>query len=160
MRHAQSADKQPGQPDKDRELTPFGMQQSMQIGMHLKSEKILLDALYTSPAIRTQSTAQLISDTIKLESEKTLIEDELFEASVRTFLEFIHSLDDAYSNVMCVAHNPSISYLAEYLCKAEIGDMPPSALTVIKFSLPSWKGIAEGNGDLQLYLTPASLPHQ
>ena len=42
MRHAQSADKQPGQADKERELTNEGMLQSLQIGGYLQAEKFFV----------------------------------------------------------------------------------------------------------------------
>lgn len=157
LRHSQSADKQPGQSDKERELTPTGMQNSLQIGSYLLKEKILLDVLYTSTANRAQATAQLISDALKIDAEKTIPEDELFQASVRTFLKFLTKIDDAYSHVMCVGHNPVISYLAEYLCAAEIGDMPTSGLAIIKFSVNSWKELTQGVGELQGFITPESL---
>jgi phosphohistidine phosphatase len=133
------------------------MQNSIQIGGYLLKEKILLDVLYTSTANRAQASAELISDALKLDVEKTIPDDELFQASVRTFLEFINKIDDAYSHVMCIGHNPVISYLAEYLCAAEIGDMPTSGLAIIKFNVNSWKELTQGVGELQKFVTPDSL---
>ncbi len=157
LRHAQSADKQPGQTDKERELTPKGMQDSLKMGTYLLREKILLDVLYTSTANRAQATAQFISDTLKLDNEKIINDDELFQASVRTFMEFIMQVDEAYSHIMCVGHNPVISYLSEYLCGAEIGDMPTASLVVIKFTVNSWKDITQGSGNLQKFIKPDSI---
>lgn len=157
LRHAQSAEKQQGQTDKERELTPVGVKETLQIGTHLYQKKIFLDAIYTSVAVRAIRTAQLISDTLKVDSEKIIREEELFQASVRTFFEFITTVEDVYSHVMCIGHNPVISYLSEYLCKAEIGDMPTAGLVTIKFSLETWAGIQEGNGQLVDFVTPASL---
>ena len=157
MRHAQSADKQPGQADKERELTLKGMRDATQIGRHLYAQKIIPKIILSSTAVRAKTTAQLVYDALKVENEKIQLEDELYEASVRTFLELAKQLDDSTNSVMCVGHNPAISYLAEYLTKAEIGDMPPAGLAIIQFQTLNWKNIDEGTGMLTFFLTPENL---
>jgi phosphohistidine phosphatase len=157
MRHAQSADKQPGQADNERELTLKGMQDATQIGRHLYSEKIIPKFILSSTAIRAKTTAQLVSDVWKYETEKIQLEEELYEASVRTFLQLVKQLDDSIDSIMCVGHNPAISYLAEYLTKAEIGDMSPGSLVIIQFQTKSWNDSNEGTGALTTFITPENL---
>jgi phosphohistidine phosphatase len=159
MRHAQSADKQPGQADKERELTPQGMRDTVSIAEQLYLQKIIPEIVISSTAIRARHTAELVVDVCKLMNDKLLLEEELYNASVRTFLEFVNQLEDSYQAVMCVGHNPVISYLAEYLTKAEIGDMPPAGLAVIRFNALQWKEINQGSGTLDTFLTPANLHH-
>ncbi|NJM26507.1 MAG: hypothetical protein HC859_14535, partial [Bacteroidia bacterium] len=87
LRHSQSADKQPGQPDKERELTPAGIKEALLIGAFLNKENISVDVIFTSTASRARATAQLVTDIVKLDPEKMLADEELFNASVRTFFE-------------------------------------------------------------------------
>lgn len=141
----------------DRELTPVGTKETFQIGAFLHREKIQPDVLYCSTAERARMTAQLISDTIKLEVEKIIPDEELSQASVRTFLEFVTQLDNAYDRVMCVGHNPVISYLAEYLTAAEIGVLPTAGLVAIKLGVDSWQNVEKGCGELVLTITPGML---
>lgn len=157
LRHAQSADKQQGQTDKDRELTPLGVKETFQIGAFMHREKIFPDAIYTSTAFRASTTAQLIADTIKLDLGRIIADEELFQASVRTFMEFIRQTDNSYNTILCVGHNPAISYLAEYLSKAEIGELPPAGLVSIKFALNDWEDIDEGKGEFVMLMTPEKL---
>lgn len=157
LRHSQSADKQPGQPDKERELTPSGIKEALLIGAFLNKENISFDIIFTSTASRARATAQLVTDTVKLDPEKMLADEELFNASVRTFFEFVCRFDDEINSVMCVGHNPVISYLAEYLTKSEIGDMTTGGLAMIKFNIASWNEVSEGNGELIRYIAPAML---
>jgi phosphohistidine phosphatase len=157
LRHAQSADKQQGQTDKDRELTPLGVKETFQIGAFMHREKIFPDVIYTSTAFRASTTAQLIADTIKLDLGRIIADEELFQASVRTFMEFIRQAYNDYDTILCVGHNPAISYLAEYLSKAEIGELPPAGLVSIKFELTNWKEIDEGKGELVQLMTPEKL---
>jgi phosphohistidine phosphatase len=108
-------------------------------------------------AFRASTTAQLIADTIKLDLGRIIADDELFQASVRTFMEFIRQADKDYNTILCVGHNPAISYLAEYLSKAEIGELPPAGLASIKFELSSWEEVDEGKGEFVQLMTPEKL---
>jgi len=157
LRHAQSADKQMGQQDLTRELTPQGVKQSLLIGTYLFKQNTSLNCILTSVAERAKVTAGLVCDALKFDQDKIILHEELYEASTRTFFQFITQLEDHYQHVMCVAHNPAISYLAEYLTTAEIGDMAPAGLVIIKFDLKSWKDVSQGNGELIQYITPAML---
>jgi len=157
QRHGQSAEKQVGQTDKDRELTPTGIKQASLIGKYIIKEKMKVDRIISSTARRAQATAQMIADTAKIDLDNFLLEEELYEASTRTFLEFINGLDDGDQNIMCVGHNPVISYLAEYLTKSEIGDMDTGGLVIIKFKAARWKEVGPGTGELVNYIYPDML---
>ncbi|MFN8334154.1 MAG: histidine phosphatase family protein [Cyclobacteriaceae bacterium] len=157
MRHAQSADKQPGQTDKDRELTVQGLRDSIKIGAWLYNEKINPDAIISSTAVRAKSTAGLLLDTLKLMPEIIRLNDEFYDASVRTFLQEITQLEDTLNRVLCVGHNPTVSYLAEYLTKAEIGELPPGGLVIIQFDILLWQKIGEGTGKFINVITPETL---
>lgn len=157
LRHAQSADKQINERDHDRELTPEGIKQSIRIGSYLAKHVINIDAIMCSTAERAKATANLIADTLKFDPEKIFFQEELYDASTRTFFQFISHLSDDYQSIMCVAHNPTITYLAEYFTKAEIGDVSPAGLVMIKFNQSSWKEVSQGNGELMRYVNPATL---
>ena len=58
---------------------------------------------------------------------------------------------------MCVGHNPTITHVAEYITKAEIGDLVPGGLAIIQFNFNSWNEVSEGNGELVNYIYPAML---
>lgn len=157
MRHAQSADKQPGQSDKERELTTQGIRDSIKIGSYLYAQKINPDLIVSSTATRAKTTSSLLLDTLKLMPEKIQLNDELYEASVRTFLREITQLEDTLNHVICVGHNPTISYLAEYLTKSEIGDMQPAALAIIQLDTLLWQKVGEGSCTLVKLITPETL---
>lgn len=157
MRHAQSADKQHSQTDKERELTVQGLRDAIKIGAWLYNEKINPDVIVSSTATRAKSTAGLLLDTMKLMPEKIQLNDELYDASVRTFLREITQLEDTLHHVVCVGHNPAISYLAEYLTKAEIGELPPGGLVVIQFEILLWQKIGEASGKFIKLITPENL---
>lgn len=156
-RHAEAVDKSSHQTDKDRELTPVGVQQSFQIGAYLSRENFIPDIIFSSDAERARLTASLAAETMKFDTAKIIFEEELYNASVRTFFGFLNNLDDAYQSVMCIGHNPVITYLAEYLTKAEIGDISPAGMVIAKFEVASWSELSQGNGELLYYLNADQL---
>lgn len=157
LRHAQSAEKQIGQSDKDRELTPAGMKQSIRIAAYLIQEKTFPDMVICSSSERTKATATLIGDALKIDSENILFQDELYEASTRTLLQTVAQLEDNLLHVLFIGHNPAMSYLAEYLTKAEIGEMVPAGMAIIRFESDSWSTVTAGGGQLVGYVEPEKI---
>lgn len=157
LRHAQSSERQPGESDKERELTPAGMREALLVGTYLYKENTKIDQVICSVARRADATGRLIADAMKFDPERVSNQEALYEASTRTLFQFILQLENQYHNVLCVGHNPSISYLAESITKAEIGDMPTGGLAIIKFNISSWNEVDQGNGELQNFIYPKML---
>ncbi len=157
LRHAESSEKQHGETDKERVLTSRGVREALQIGSYLYKENVSFDEVLCSTAERARATASLIADAMKFDSEKITEQAELYEASTRTFFQFISQFNNDHQTILCVAHNPAISYLAESLSKSEIGDMPTAGLAIIRFNIQSWADVTQGNGELQNYIFPQML---
>jgi phosphohistidine phosphatase len=156
IRHAQAVEKNSNQTDKDRELTQTGIQEAIQIGTMLSDQNFLPEIIYTSSAERTIQTAMIVANTLKFDRENVHYDDALYEASTRTFFQFIAALDDNLHKVCFVGHNPVISYLAEYLSKSEIGDMATGSCAIIKFDFSRWMEVSQRAGELVTYLQPSS----
>ena len=157
LRHAESADKQFGQQDKERELTQRGVREATLIGTHLYNENISFSAIFSSSAERARTTAGIVADAMKVDNEKIHIEDALYDASTRTFFDFVTQIENDLIHVLCVGHNPVITYLAESLTKEVIGDITPGGIVAIKFASDQWKNIQPGSGELESYIRPEML---
>lgn len=154
FRHAEAAGKESRQEDKNRELSQAGVKDSLHMGAWFQDQSIKFDAIISSSAMRAEQTAMLAVEAMKLEKSKIILEDVLYEASLRVFLDYLNNIEDAYQHVLCVGHNPVISYLAEYLTKAEMGEMVAGSVAIIKFEFTSWKKVLENTGELVQYVTP------
>ena len=146
MRHAEAAAKEARQEDKSRELTQSGVKDALHTGAWLREQNTNWDLIVSSSAIRAEQTALMVAEGMKLDHPRIVLEDVLFDASVRQLLDYVNNIEDAYQSVLIVGHNPAISYLAEYLTKADIGDMAPGAVVIIRFELSSWKLVSENTG--------------
>jgi len=154
LRHAEAAQKESRQDDKSRELTPSGIKDSLHMGAWLREQHVEFDVIACSSALRAEQTAGLIAEGMKLDHPKILPEDVLYDASVRQFLDYVNNIEDAYDHALVVGHNPAISYLAEYLTKADTGDMAACSVSIIRFDFNSWKNVSENTGSLVKYASP------
>lgn len=156
IRHAQAAEREASQNDFDRFLASEGIQNATKTGHYFKQEAIQPDMIITSPAIRAHSTSILIAEQLKYNTDLIHVNDELYDASVRTFLQVVNRLKETWGKVFIVGHNPSISYLAEYITSAEIGSIVPAGYVKVKISLDEWSLVSEGNGEFVEYKDPSN----
>lgn len=155
MRHAKSDWSVSGQRDFDRELNHRGHREAPLMGARLKLEKgFIPDKVVSSPAARAKLTAAYVCEQLPFVEENILLEEDVYEASVRTLLRVVNQLEESCQKVLVFGHNPGLSYLAEYLTKQDIGDMPTSAIISITFELESWGLVSEGTGKLDWYIYP------
>lgn len=156
FRHAEAADKTIHQTDKERELTAGGMQELMQMGTYLLRKNFRFDSIICSTAFRAQETAKLLADIIKFDTVGIVFAEDLYEASVRTLFGTVTGLPAHHQHVMLIGHNPALTYLAEYLTRAEIGTITTSGLVVIRFD-STWNEVSQGTGTFVEYTYPALL---
>ena len=157
LRHGDSASKQLGGSDKERQLTANGMKESMQIGSFLQKNGVCLDQIISSTAERAKNTTQIVSDAMRSDADKIIFHEELYDASFRTFFDLLLKTEDHLNHVMFVGHNPTITYVAEYLTGESIGDLSTCGLVMIQFNINTWKEVSKGNGKVLNYVYPAML---
>lgn len=154
IRHAATQSSQREQKDFDRPLTRQGIQDASKVGRFIYEKDFSADSLISSPAHRAIHTAQLIAEQIKFDVSLIMQEQELYEASVRSILALINSLPDDNHQVIIVGHNPAITYMAEYLCKRDLGSLAPGALAWLLFDQDTWKEVSENSGTLHKLSSP------
>ena len=156
IRHALASEKEQGQDDIDRFLASDGVQGATKIGYHFNKEGVKPDIIITSPAVRAHSTSILIAEQLNYNTESIHINDELYEASVRILLQVVNRLKASWNTVFIIGHNPSMSYLAEYITRAEIGTIEPAGYVHIQIKMDDWEQVSEGNGEFVVYKDPSN----
>ncbi len=139
MRHARAEEISSGLHDRDRVLTAQGQKEALSVATKISHEIFQIEKIYHSIAIRTTTTANLLSDVIKLQSSAVVGVDELYNSSVRTYLSFIHQLPEQERCVVIVGHNPTVSYLSEYLSGEAIGSLSTGGVVILKTEQIPWK---------------------
>jgi phosphohistidine phosphatase len=157
VRHAKSDWSVSGQKDFERQLNGRGLNDAPKIGRKLYEMGVKPDLIISSPAVRARLTAELIAEQLKYDTDKIVFDEEIYEASVRSLLKVINSIDDKNQTVIIVGHNPTFTYIAESLTKREIGNIPTCGAVQIEFNLNSWKEVSEGTGNLKSFSYPKGL---
>ncbi|QSE96277.1 SixA phosphatase family protein [Fulvivirga lutea] len=154
LRHAKASEKLADQKDFDRTLDSQGLQNATRMGINLLNKKVQFDIIIASPAVRALSTASLVAEQIKYDTNRIHQNEDIYEASTRSLLQVVNQLKNEWDTVLLVGHNPSVTYLAEYLSKSEIGDITTCGLAHIKFKNLQWNEVSEGTGELKSYEYP------
>ena len=157
IRHADAEESSREVKDFDRQLMRIGYQHAAHVGNYLANESIHPDLMICSTAARARQTAETIADHIKYDYSRIRYQDDLYEASVRIMLGLINQLEDNFKVVVMVAHNPSISFLADYLTQENIGNMMPAGICTIEFEGLAWKEVSQNTGILKAHLSPDEL---
>lgn len=157
IRHALSLNEQPGMKDVERTLSVAGIQDAARLGKYLKIKNIIPDQIYCSNAMRAVGTARIIIEQTGLKEDKILIDEELYEASVRILLKVINQVDEKITNLILIGHNPSVSYLCEYLSGKIVRSMPPAGMCRLQFDNIEWHRIDKGLGTLAEQIDPSEI---
>lgn len=154
LRHAKSDWSVSGQKDIDRDLNAKGLNDAPRIGRRLYEMEVMPDLIICSVAQRTRQTAEYICEQLKFDQDAIVFNEDIYEASMRTLFNTITTLDDHHKSVMLIGHNPGFTYLAEYLTKEEIENVPTCGVVCIEFDIDSWKEVSGGLGVLKWFIHP------
>jgi phosphohistidine phosphatase len=157
VRHAKAQQDSIDNSDFSRELADRGLRDASLVGSYLKDNGYLVDMIISSPAARAIGTAELIAQQMEYKLTAIHTNEELYMASARTFLQVVNQLKDDWQSVMITSHDPAVTYLGEYLSKAEVGHMPTGSAMVISFEVDSWAEISENSGSLDTFITPRKI---
>jgi phosphohistidine phosphatase len=157
MRHAKSDQSIVGLKDFDRPLNNRGLGDAPRMGRRLHEIGVKPDLIISSPALRAQTTAEYVAEQVNYELDAILYDPEVYEASVRSLLVVVNNIPDKYNTVMIFGHNPTHTYLAEYLTKEVIGNIPTAGAVCIDFELDSWKLVSEGTGKMKWFEFPKGI---
>lgn len=157
VRHADAAEAEVGQKDVDRELSPKGYQDATRLGYYFYEQQQAVDLMLVSTAHRARRTAEILAEQMRCNSHKIQFVEKLYQASVRVVLDLINDQTDSVTRLMIVGHNPTLSYLAEYLTGEAVGSMVPGGVFVLQPAVDEWSAVSQHSVVLQARITPDQL---
>ena len=137
--------------DFERPLTPSGLRDATTMAERLHAQNIIPQAIISSPALRAETTANVLSEHLGLPKAHT--DMLIYDAKKGDLLKVINGFSAQYDFIALAGHNPDISDTLTYLT-GEIKDVPPGTVAVISFEIDDWKMMSKGIGDLIHYDTP------
>lgn len=155
IRHAKSDWDDPFQDDFDRPLNRRGRSDAPRMGHRLREQHIRPDLLLSSPAERALSTCMIIAENIGYTAKDIRTDERLYLASDDVLFDVIRGLNDTHKEVMIFSHNPGLTEVANRLNKEPFTDnIPTCGVVCLAFSLPSWKQLRWGAGELRFFDFP------
>jgi len=151
LRHAEAVS---GYDDFNRILSSNGYRQALTIGRKLAEENHKIDKIIASAAIRTLTTSEIVAEQIGFDKNQIEATQDLYNATVRIWLNKIHIIDESIQNVLLVGHNPHISYLVELLSGEAFEGLGTAHLALLETD-KKWQEIDKQTAKLLKVLKPA-----
>ncbi|MDR2040640.1 MAG: histidine phosphatase family protein [Bacteroidales bacterium] len=127
--------------DIDRPLVEKGILNNLIVAKRLKNRCSIPDLIISSPAARALHTALIFARILKYPSERVKINDSLYMQGEDAALDILYELPDDIKDVMLVAHNPDMSYLASMFTRPVIESLPTSGIVSVCFDTHQWNKI-------------------
>lgn len=147
LRHAQALNAQGGT-DKDRALSPQGIEDAKALGRALTKRGYAPALIYCSNARRTAQTYEYMAGAMTLKAPAQMLPG-LYDATRGTLLKEIQDAPDEQDSLMLIGHNPAMYELAAMLSSS--GDeralsllsqgYAPASLSVIEAPIEHWSNI-------------------
>ncbi|HET6648518.1 MAG TPA: histidine phosphatase family protein [Pyrinomonadaceae bacterium] len=156
LRHAKSSWKDESLSDIERPLNGRGKKAADTMGAFLKREKILVDLVLSSSAVRARQTTERVLVSANIVTD-VRFDERIYEAGVQRLVEIVRQIENGKKNVVLVGHNPGFEELLEWLT-GTIERMQTGALAKIGLKTSTWDSVREKSGTLEWIVRPKQLP--
>ncbi len=127
--------------DIDRPLNEFGIEKIKKTANQSKDQFILTEKIFTSPANRAIHTCLILSRSLSISSSKIQICEDLYTFNYKDVFEFIKEINNNYSNITLVGHNPAYTEISNYFSENKILNLPTARWFSMKFNTDKWSDI-------------------
>jgi phosphohistidine phosphatase len=143
IRHALTHPLTAQQTDRERPLLKEGIDQAHALAHHLNQYQIKPDLILSSPAVRTQHTARILADILKVSAQDFVLQSILYEGSSKEIIDSLKTLPPVATTVFVIGHNPKLSQIAETLSHAPQPLLRPCGCLAIDLEIMSWQSLSD-----------------
>lgn len=155
VRHAKSSWKYPALSDLERPLNKRGKRDAPVMAKIMCQKNIRIDAILSSPAQRTLSTAYAFAEAIEFPLNQIIINAAIYEVTAKDLLLTIQqNFNDEWQNVLVFGHNYCCTELANWYAEDPIDNIPTCGFVAIDFNQTKWASINKINGRIRFYEYP------
>jgi phosphohistidine phosphatase len=149
LRHAKSSWESLAE-DRNRSLTEGGVNRIKRMAKASSELFKSYEVVFSSPANRAMHTACVMMCEVQMPFEYFNLREQLYTFKVSELINFIKSLPDHYSKVICVGHNPAFTYAVSTLSTTNLDHLPTAAWAQIQFEQNKWEHIKNGKAQIGL----------
>ncbi len=136
--------------DRNRSLTEGGVNRITRMATASSELFKSFEVVFSSPANRAMHTACIMMHEVQMPFEFLNLREQLYTFEVSQLINFIKSLPDHYSKVICVGHNPAFTYAVSTLSTTNLDHLPTAAWAQIQFEQNQWNLIDKGQARIGL----------
>jgi len=154
LRHAKSSWAYPELSDFERPLNKRGKHDAPLMASVMMKNKIIPDVILSSPATRAAMTAKTVVQILRIEEDRLIFVNELYEASPSILLNIIGRMDNQFHKLLVVGHNPGLTSLANILSDHSVDNIPTAGLLGMRINTTQWDRVDEKSGKFLFLETP------
>jgi len=124
--------------DVNRPLNEFGIKKIKKVSNLSKDIFNQVEIFFSSPANRAIHTCIILANSLEIDLKKIIICKELYTFDMFEVFDFIKQINDKYSNIVLVGHNPAYTEISNYFSENKILNLPTARWFCLKFDTDSW----------------------
>ncbi|MEE3085900.1 MAG: histidine phosphatase family protein [Bacteroidota bacterium] len=130
--------------DINRPLSQSGIER-IQIKCYQKRDFFIdAEVIISSPAIRALHTAVIVIRELGISMEKLIIDEQLYTFSGSSIIDYVYALDERWSKVVLVGHNPAFTEVINHFSDVSINQLKTSGFAKISFNEDQWSNLFKG----------------
>ena len=124
--------------DVNRPLNEFGIKKIKKVSNLSIDTFNQVEIFFSSPANRAIHTCIILANSLEIDLKKIIICKELYTFDMFEVFDFIKQINDKYSNIVLVGHNPAYTEISNYFSENKILNLPTARWFCLKFDTDSW----------------------
>ena len=127
--------------DVDRPLNEVGIEKIKKVAESSKHQFINSDIIFSSTANRAIHTCLILTRQLSISNNKIRLSEDLYTFNHFEVFDFIKKIEDKYSQVVLVGHNPAYTEISNYFSENKILNLPTARWFSMKFDSDKWSDI-------------------
>ena len=127
--------------DIDRPLNNSGVAKIKKVAESSKAQFVNSDIIFSSSATRAIHTSLILTRSLSINSNRISICEDLYTFEFNEVLNFVNKIENKYSEVVLVGHNPAYTEISNYFSENKILNLPTARWFSMKFNSNSWSDI-------------------
>ena len=127
--------------DVDRPLNEVGIEKIKKVAKSSKHQFINSDIIFSSTANRAIHTCLILARQLSISNNKIILSEDLYTFNHFEVFDFIKKIEDKYSQVVLVGHNPAYTEISNYFSENKILNLPTARWFSMKFDSNKWSDI-------------------
>lgn len=166
LRHAKSGWDVQVERDFDRPINMRGQRGAEVIGQWLKRQKLPIDRIVASPAVRVAETLDIFQPAADLDGLEPHWDRRIYLASAATLIDVIRESGSDAEHLLISGHNPGLEDLILMLVPESANDalrgqveekLPTSALARLEIDIADWRDLDTGMARFTQFIRPRDL---